>query len=90
MFIESICRNSSDVSRFLNVVVSSKGVQQKDLAKILHVDPSWLSRSFNGSQNLTLNSFFKLLDFLGIDFTLVYDEDFISLSDDVVPSLNID
>lgn len=70
MYITTICRTPSEVSRFLNVALVSKGIQQKDFARNLGVDPSWLSHVLNGTQNLTLVSFFKLMQGLDIEFKL--------------------
>lgn len=84
MILYSSCRNSSEVSQFLRVAIVSRGLQRKDFANELGVDPSWLSRVLNGSCNITLDSFFKILSGLGIELELRY-VDSIDISSYVTP-----
>ena len=86
MYIDSIVCDKQTLSVFLKSVLHASNIQQKVLASRLGVDPSNVSKWFNGS-NMTLGSFFDLLNIMNIQCILVYDDTLSVIPSSVVPSI---
>lgn len=84
MYLDSIVCDKQTLSVFLKSVLCASGVQQKELSTRLGVDSSHICRMLNGS-NITIDTFFTLLDALDVQCILVYDREF--AFDLVSPSL---